>query len=170
LLILTNMLWACNPHRRPLESRPNPDLFRGAMFNFTEVQVRRMFTEAEVLKINCITKKRARRFIAAGREEWLYPERNVRFNWRAIGDEYLLMPDPRSLHPGAEIMMGFTGGRTSSMDTFGRTPGDAQFGLEARSAMEISAHSRWRKEFENLFGSQRRGLAMDEVERLKRGT
>jgi hypothetical protein len=73
---------------------------------------------------------------------WLYPERHVRFNWCAAGDEYLFMPDPRSLHPGAEIMMAFSGGRTSSMDTFGRTPRDAQFGLEARSAMEINAHSR----------------------------
>jgi hypothetical protein len=36
--------------------------------------------------------------------------------------------------------------------------------------MEISAHSRWRKEFEDLFGPQRRGLAMDEVARLKCGT
>src|SRR4051812_30168510 len=90
-------------------------------------------SEAEVLTINCIAKKRAHRFVDAGREEWLHPERHVKFNWRAVADEYLLVPDPRTLHPGAEITMGFTGGRISSMDTFGRTPGDSQFGHEARN-------------------------------------
>jgi hypothetical protein len=62
------------------------------MFNFLEIQTRRPLSEQDVLKINCIIKRRAYRYIAAGREEWLYPERHVRFNWRAIGDEHLLMP------------------------------------------------------------------------------
>jgi hypothetical protein len=99
LLILTNKLWACSPHRPPLSPRPNPDLFRGAMFDFTELQVRRSLTEAEVLTINCIVKRRAYRYIAAGQEDWLYPERRMKFTWRAAGDQRLLMPDPRSLAP-----------------------------------------------------------------------
>jgi Protein of unknown function (DUF4238) len=45
LLILTNRLWACNPHRPPLETRPNPNFFRGAMFNFLEIQARRVLSE-----------------------------------------------------------------------------------------------------------------------------
>ena len=114
LLILTNRLWACNPHRPPVELRANPDLFRAAMFNFLD--------------------------IAAGREEWLYPERDVRFNWRAVGDDHLLMPDPRSLQPGAEWFMGYAGGRIESMDAFGRRPGDQRFGHEARSGPEMHAH------------------------------
>ena len=142
LLILTNRSWACNPYRPPVELRPNPDLFRDAMFNFLEIQTRRPLSEQDVLKVNCIIKRRAYRYIAAGRESWLYPERHVKFNWRAIGDEHLLMPDPRSLHPGAEMVMGYTGGRTEAMDTSGRRPGDHRFGHEARSAQEIHAHRR----------------------------
>lgn len=165
LLILTNRSWACNPHRPPLELRPNPDLFRGAMFNFLEIQTRRSLTEQEVLRINCIVKRRAYRYIAAGCEEWLYPERYVKFNWRAVGDEHLLMPDPRSLHPGAEIVMGYASGATEAMDTFGRRPGDQGFGHEARSAEEIEAHTRWCDEFERLFGEDRRGASWEDRNR-----
>ncbi len=145
--------------------RANPDLFRGAMFNFLEIQTRRSLSEQEILKINCVIKRRAYRYIAAGREEWLYPERKVKFNWRAIGDEHLLMPDPRSLHPGAEIIMGYAGGRTEAMDTFGRLPGDRRFGHEARNAEEIYSHRRWCGEFERLFGPARRGLSWDDRNR-----
>jgi hypothetical protein len=161
LLILTNRSWACNPHRRPLEPRANPDLFRGAMFNFLEIQTRRPLSEHEVLKINCIIKRRAYRYVAAGREEWLYPERHVKFTWRSVGDEHLLMPDPRSLHPGAEMVIGYASGATEAMDTFGRLPGDRGFGHEARSAQEIEAHGRWCNEFERLFGEDRRGVSWE---------
>jgi Protein of unknown function (DUF4238) len=162
LLILTNRLWACSPHRPPVEMRANPDLFRGAMFNFLEIQTRRPLSDQDVLKVNCIIKRRAYRYIAAGREEWLYPERRVKFTWRAVGDEHLLMPDPRSLHPGAEIAIGYTGGRTEAMDTFGRRPGNGRFGHEARSAQEIYAHQRWCTEFESLFGTKRRGASWED--------
>ena len=162
LLILTNRSWACNPHRPPVESRANPDLFRGAMFNFLEIQTRRPLAEEDVLKINCIIKRRAYRYIAAGREEWLYPERHVRFNWRLVGDEHLLMPDPRSLRPGAEIVVGYSSGATEAMDTFGRRPGDRGFGHEARSAQEIHAHRRWCDEFERMFGAKRRGCSWED--------
>lgn len=123
LLILTNRSWACNPHQQPIQFRANPDLFRGAMFNFLEIQTRRCLSEREVLMDNCIIKRCAYRFIAAEREEWLYPERNIKFTWRVVGDEHLLMPDPRSLHPGAEITIGYVGGNTEAMDTYGRRPG-----------------------------------------------
>src|SRR4051794_13869302 len=66
LLVLTNRSWACNPHRPPLEPRANPDLFRGAMFNFLEIQTRRQLSEQEVREVNLIIKSRAYRYIAAG--------------------------------------------------------------------------------------------------------
>lgn len=162
LLILTNRSWACNPHRPPVEPRANPDLFRGAMFNFLEIQTRRSLSDQEVLKINSIIKRRAYRYIGAGCEEWLYPERHVKCSWRSVGDQHLLMPDPRSLHPGAEITVGYASGATEAMDTFGRRPGDHQFGQEARSADEIEAHMRWCDEFERLFGEGRRGVSWED--------
>jgi Protein of unknown function (DUF4238) len=169
LLILTNRLWACNPHRPPLEMRPNPNFFRGAMFNFLEIQARRVLSEHEVREINYIIKRRAYRYIAAGREEWLYPEEHVKGPWKSLGGGHLLMPDPRSLHPGAEIIIGYANGSTEAYDTSGRRPGHSRFGHEARSADEIVAHRRWCDEFEELFGPQRRGLSWDDhrVERAR---
>ncbi len=40
LLILTNMSWVRNPYGSPLEIRPNPELFRPAIFNFLDIQIR----------------------------------------------------------------------------------------------------------------------------------
>lgn len=168
LLILTNRSWACNPRRPPVEPRANPDLFRGAMFNFLEIQTRRSLSEEDVLRINCVIKRRAHRYIAAAREEWLYPERHVRFNWGAVGGDHLFMPDPRSLQPGAEMVMGYAGGRTEAMDTFGRRPNNREFGQEARSAQERSAHTRWCEEFERLFGRSPRGSSWEVREQAER--
>lgn len=158
LLILTNVTWACNPRRAPLEMRPHPDLERGAMFNMLDVQTQRSLSETEVQTINWVIKKRAYRFVAAGREEWLHPERHIKVPWRSIGDSYLLMPDPRGLHPASEITVGYGDGSTTSMDSFGRRPWQPDFGVEVSDASEIQAHSRWCKEFEALFGTDRRGL------------
>lgn len=162
LLILTNLSWACNPHRPLLEPRANPDLFRGAMFNFLEIQTRRELSEQEVRELNYIIKARAYRYIAAGREEWLYPERHVKTPWRSLGGGYLLMPDPRPLTPGAEIIIGYSDGSTEAMDTFGRAPNERHFGREARSGAEHEAHGRWKREFEELFGPRRRGICWED--------
>jgi tRNA C32,U32 (ribose-2'-O)-methylase TrmJ len=64
-------------------------------------------------------------------------------------------------------MMAYTGGRTEAMDTFGRRPEHQRFGQEARDGREMSAHHEWCQEFETLFGSERRGLALEEVTRLR---
>jgi hypothetical protein len=57
--------------------RPNPHLFRTAMFYFPGIQTGRELTDVEVNKINFIIKKRAYRYIAPAGEEWLYPERRM---------------------------------------------------------------------------------------------
>jgi Protein of unknown function (DUF4238) len=92
LLILTNRSWACNPYRVATQVRANPNLFREAMFNFLDIHRNRKLSEAEVLMVNRIVKLRAYRFIAAGKEEWLYPERQTDVTWREVGDRSLLMP------------------------------------------------------------------------------
>jgi hypothetical protein len=165
LLILTNRSWACNPYLPPTEARPNPDLFRAAMFNYLEIQSRRHLDESEVVEVNFILKSRAYRFIAAAREEWLYPERAVRSPWRSLGSGYLLMPDPRPLTPGAEITLGYADGSVEAMDTFGREPDERDFGREARGMEEFDAHRRWKAEFERAVGPRRRGLCWDDVRR-----
>lgn len=165
VLFLTNHAWACNPHRTPTKMRANPRLFRGAMFNFMDIQARRILTESEVQQVNYIIKRRAYRYVAAGREEWLYPEEHVKAPWRSFGEEHLLMPDPRSLISGSEIMVGYADGSTASLDSVGRLPEDPRFGHEARSADEMQALARWKREFEALFGENRRGLCWEDRSR-----
>jgi Protein of unknown function (DUF4238) len=107
ILILTNLSWARNPYSGGTKTRPNDELFRTAMFNFTEIQTGRQLDETEVNQINFIMKRRAHRFIAAAQEEWLCPERKIpHANWRKLDDRYLLMPDPRDLYMGGEILIG----------------------------------------------------------------
>lgn len=76
-LILTNRSWARNPYQSATKLRPNPDFYRESVFNFFEIQTRRRLTEKEVRQINFILKNRAYRYIAAAREEWLYPEQRL---------------------------------------------------------------------------------------------
>lgn len=162
ILILTNQSWATNPYREPMAYRANPDLFRGAMFNFLDIQVMRQLTELEVLQINFILKSRAYRYIAAGREDWLFPERHVsKADWTTYGDGYLLMPDPRPLIQGSEYTVGYGDGSTSSLDSQGRRPGHRDFGRESRSREAISALSAFQGEFARRYGPVRRGRSCE---------
>jgi hypothetical protein len=74
VLILTNLAWARSPYQNERKVRPNPGLFRSAIFNFTDIQIWRYLSEQEVIQINYIIKKRALRHVAAAEKEWLCPE------------------------------------------------------------------------------------------------
>jgi uncharacterized protein DUF4238 len=161
LLILTNRSWACNPYRPAIQVRANPNLFRGAMFNFLDIHQGRELSEAEVLVVNRIIKLRAYRFIAAGEEEWLYPERQTDMTWRGVGDSSLLMPDPRPLTPNAEIIMGYASGATSAMDAYGRLPEQPGYAEEMTSEDEWGPLRRWQEEFTERFGPDLRGGPWD---------
>src|SRR5205814_488042 len=101
------------PYGNPLKPRPNPDLFRAAMFNFMQIQTSRMLSDLEVNEINYIIKKRAYRYIAAAKKEWLYPEKKIGTQmWGKLGNGYLLMPDPRSLSFSGEILIGYDNKRS----------------------------------------------------------
>jgi Protein of unknown function (DUF4238) len=163
ILILTNRTWAQNPHRPPQELRPNPDLFRGAMFNFWDIQIERQLSEREVLEINFIIKSRAYRYVAAGAEEWLYPEQEIsKSDWAKFGDGYLLMPDPRPLIHGEEWVVGYADGSAESLDGLGRLPRDPDFGLEASSTEEMKSLATFKAEFARLYGPRRRGRSFTE--------
>lgn len=164
LLILTNRSWACNPYRPPTQVRANPDLFRGAMFNFLDIHQSRKLSEAEVLAVNRIIKLRAYRFIAAGKEEWLYPERQTNMTWRGVGDSALLMPDPRPLTPNAETIIGYKSGATSAMDAYGRLPRQPGYAKEMTSEGEWGPLLRWQEEFSERFGSDLRGGPWDRTQ------
>jgi len=61
--------------------------------------------------VNFIIKQRARKFIAAGQREWLYPEENVKTKvWRDLGGEFFLRPDPRRVGFSGEMFVGYKDG------------------------------------------------------------
>jgi len=165
VLILTNLSWVRNPYQSAIKERPNPNPFRGSIFKFTEVQIMRHLSEQEVREINFIIKSRASHYIASAREEWLYPENFVsKSNWNTFGHGYLLMPDPRAIHLGGEIMWGNNDGTGGAMDEYGRRPGDPDYSKELKTHSEDDTLPWFQGEFAKLFGPYRRGRCMQTIE------
>lgn len=154
LLVLTHLTWARNPYQNPGSFRPNPRLNRLGVFKAMDVQTGRSMAEAEVREVNFIIKSRSMRYLAAGKEEWLYPEQFVsKSNWSTFGDGYLLMPDPRLLSTGGTVYaMGRYGGFAA--DEYGRGPTHPDF---ESSESERVALYRFQGEFARLHGRKRRG-------------
>jgi hypothetical protein len=169
LLILTNQSWVRNPYGDPLKLRPNPNPLRDAIFNFTEIQTGRILSEIEVMKINYIIKKRAHRYIAAVEKEWLFPEKNVTIqNWRNLGKEHLLMPDPRVVRFTTSIAIQYSNGSSAFFDGYGRRPWESGFQSEKAGTDEWKTFHRFQKEYEKKFGPKLRGITFDQVSSLKR--
>lgn len=159
VLILTNLSWVRNPYMDSLKSRPNPTLFRPAIFKFTEIQTGRMLTDLEVNEINFIIKKRAFRYLAAANKEWLYPEKKlITQYWDKLGKAYLLMPDPRSVTFSSEIVFGYDDGRRADWtDAYGRKPWQKGYNDNAASDIEWITFHAFQSEFARIFGPKRRG-------------
>lgn len=163
VLILTHVAWVRNPYQNPKNYRPNPGFYRSTMFNFHNLQINRHLSEQEVKEINFIIKNRAYRYIAAGEEEWLYPEKFVaKSDWNVYGDGLLLMPDPRSFHYGGEVYAGSASGSHFAVDPYGRKPGDPNFGKEEGMSKSVddSPLYRFQGDFSRKFGPKRRGVAL----------
>jgi Protein of unknown function (DUF4238) len=120
-LILTNLEYAKDPSGVDLlRPRQNPRHF-GSTLARTDAWVRtRRLSRGEVIAINHIFKSRARRYIGAAEEAWLYPEQADTHDWRDVG-RILLPPDNELWHFGGEIIVGYNDGRSSYQDAFGRT-------------------------------------------------
>ena len=162
VLILTNMTWVMNPYQKATNPRPNPGLYRSTVFNFHNFHINRHFSEQEVREINCIIKSRAYNYIAAGKEEWLYPEKFVsKSDWNTYGDGILLMPDPRSANYGGEVYAGYKDGSGFAVDAYGRKPGDPKFGKDdLPTDLSTSPLYRFKGDFARKFGPNRRGVTL----------
>jgi len=137
--------------------RPNPNPFRSTIFKVTDIQTLRHLSEEEVREINFIIKSRAHRYIAAAKQEWLYPEQYVsKSQWNTFGNGYVLMPDPRAVHLGGTIMWGNDDGAGGAMDEYGRRPWDDGFEKDM-SQIEADTLYRFKGEFARLNGPYRRG-------------
>ena len=162
LLILTNLSWVRNPYENPLKPRPNPNLFRPAVFNFTQIQTSRLLSDVEVNEINYIIKKRAYKYIAAAKKEWLFPEEKISTHyWDKLGNGYLLMPDPRSVTFSSEIVFGYSNNRADWFDTYGRKPWQAGYNDKKEHDIEWVTFNAFQGEFARVFGPRRRGLSFE---------
>jgi len=129
-LILTNLEYAQDPSVNPIQKRTFPRHYRES-FVRTDTFIRsRKLTSYQVAHINSIIKRRARRYIAAGQEEWLYPEEIVSSEWSAL-QETLLPPEKELWHFGGELYAGFENGRVYYQDAFGRTEKPRDFLLKS---------------------------------------
>lgn len=170
ILILTNLSYVRNPYQSPLRTRPNPNFFRTTLFNFMQIQINRILSEIEVNEINYIIKQRAHRYIAAGKKEWLFPEEKIpKKRWDCYGDEYLLMPDPRSVTFSTETIIGYENDRSDSYDAYGRKPGHTDYDDKNQSDYEWITFHAFQGEFARKFGPRRKGLShelgsLDKVE------
>ena len=161
ILILTNLSWVRNPYQSEVHLRPNPNPFRDAIFNFMNIQILRFLSEQEVREINFIIKSRAYRYIAAAEEEWLYPEKDVtKADWHEYGHGLLLMPDPRSVDYGGQMIFGYKDGTTSAYDEYGRRPWQEGYrGGNKGVDKDWDSFHRFQGEYARLFGPCRRGRA-----------
>lgn len=140
--ILTNLEYARNPKAKNdmLKLRTNPRFFATTMTRWDAVIRERHLPDKEVIKINYILKKRACKYIAAVKEEWLHPEKTLRNPmWDKLGS-VLLPPDSGLWKFGGEIYVGGKDGKLMwYQDEFGRTIKDhaeAKYRQEQARTME----------------------------------
>lgn len=128
-LILTNLEYAKDPSTGPLEKRTFPRNFRQSLTKIDAFIRSRKLSAQEVAQINFIIKKRARRFIGAGRKEWLYPEKTVTQPWTDLR-KTLLPPRHGLFDFGGEIFVKYESGDVHYQDEFGRTEKPREFLLK----------------------------------------
>jgi len=119
-LILTNLEYAENPDSvDPFEKRTHAKLMRQSMVRTDKYIRSRQLNREQVAAINIVLKSRARRYIAAAEEEWLYPEKLFSFKWHEF-QNILLPPKDELYHFGGEIYVGYKDGSTYYQDAYGR--------------------------------------------------
>jgi hypothetical protein len=120
-LILTNLEYANEPDRKDLLTiRANARNFGKTLTRVDHWIRTRKLTSAEVVAVNHVLKARAHRFIAADKEEWLYPERDAPSDWKACG-RVLIPPENELWQFRGETYIGYKDGTSGYQDAFGRT-------------------------------------------------
>lgn len=160
VLILTNLSWVRNPYQKETNLHPNLALFHTSVFKLTDIQIYRSLSEQEVREINYITKRRALRYVAAAEREWLYPENFLpSTHWSKFGRGLLFMPEPREIHMGGEIIIGYKGGGAESWNEYGHRPWEKGYKDDKRDAEESETLSRFQAEWAVMQGPAYRGTS-----------
>ena len=152
-LIITNLEYVRDLDANPLKQRTNARAFQPVVFDLREIQTGRELAECDVLALNYIIKKRARRYVAAARKEWLYPEQHLATShWSKLGSQYFLMPDSRLVKFSTELLIRYKSGAVFAADEYGRMPNDNDPYVKRQRAHEWKANLRSHKTFEKLRG------------------
>lgn len=131
-LILTNLEYAQAPDGPALEKRTFARNYRNSMVSTVAFVRTRKLNDHQVAQINLVLKSRARRYIAAGRDELLHPEGLVTEPWAELRET--LLPRDQLYEFGGEIYAQFEDGHVHYQDAFGRTEKPREFLLKpARS-------------------------------------
>jgi len=120
--VLTHTEYAHNQDMRTQLRRPrtNARLFGNTIAKTHQI-VHRQVSDAEVSRINQILKLRARRYLAAPFEHWLYPEGACnRIQWPDLGVP--LVPKTELWRNTGGVYMGLKSGGVFMQDPFGRSP------------------------------------------------
>ena len=125
-LIFTNLEYAQDPSTDPLQKRTFARKFQNSLARTDNFIRTRRLSNDDVARINFVLKSRARRYVAAGKKEWLYPEQNFSGTWRDL-KETLLPPGDELWKFGGKIFVGYDGGEVDYQDEFGRKEEEREF-------------------------------------------
>jgi uncharacterized protein DUF4238 len=125
-LILSNLEYAQDPSTSPLEKRTFARNYRQSMTRIDAFIRTRKLNAQEVAQVNFVLKSRARRFIGAGRKEWLYPEKTVAQPWGDLRKTFL-PPKNELFRFGGEMFVKYESGDVHYQDEFGRTEKPREF-------------------------------------------
>lgn len=146
--VLTHAEYAHNQNithqlRRP---RTNARLFGNTIAKTHQI-VHREVSENEVASINQILKLRAKRYLAAPHEHWLYPEEVCeRIQWPNLGTP--LVPKTELWRNTGGVYIGLKGGGVYSQDAFGRAPQTPEEQRRIEQEME-AMHAQLRRALAN---------------------
>jgi hypothetical protein len=125
-LILTNLEYARDHSENPHEKRTFAGNYRSSMVRTDALIRTRKLTNEEVIRVNRVLKGGAKRYVAAGKEEWLYPENSTAETWADLRDTFL-PPENGLWHFGGEIYVRYDSGKVRYQDAFGRTEKEREF-------------------------------------------
>lgn len=119
-LILTHLEYAKDPKLPKITVPRTHARYRGQSMVRTDAFIRtRKLSRSEVISINLLLKSRARRYVAASNQEWLYPEKSFSGTWKSLAQ--VLLPKDELWQFGGEIFAGYKDGSSHYQDAFGRT-------------------------------------------------
>jgi hypothetical protein len=139
-LVLTNLEYARDPAVKATEKRTFARNFRHSMVR-TDAFIRtRKLGNTQVAQINRILKARARRFVAAGNVDWLYPEKGAPERWEDLRQS-LIPPRNNLFLFGGELFAKFQDGHVHYQDEFGRTEKQRDFLVKSESPAPLRGGS-----------------------------